>query len=552
MASLTSYQNTLGRKYAAHLLRRLTFGASKQEVDIFAQYTPQVAVDILLQASDTEFPPPKDPMTGQSWINPVPGDANSSHATLMHHVKCWWLDQMRGAPLSAIQKMSYFMHTHFTNIESRMKYAPALYYQIKLFDYYSFGNFKDIAKKICLDQAMLRFLDGHLNEVGKPNENFAREFLELFTIGKGNQLGPTDYTNYTEDDIIAASKIFSGYKEDKDFSNFDPETGLAQVIIQTNDAGLAIRHDASVKQFSHAFANQQIAPAEVIDGKATTEAALDEIEQLVEMIFDQKATAIHICRKLYRFFVYYEITEEVEQNVIQPLAEEFKGSNYELKPILTRLFTCQHFYDLDNPVKEDNNVGGIIKSPLELMIGTLRFFRVNMPSQETDLALFYEAYGKGILKIMSDQGLDFFEPYDVAGYDAYHQAPAYHRNWISTNYLARRYEFSRLLIEGIRNEDEQLLYQLDIVAYVNNPTNISDPYEPELLVRELVDYLLPEEITEERFQYFLKTILLDELSENNWRIEWGKYKSTGDDSAVRIQLESLIHTIIQSPEYQLS
>lgn len=552
MASLTSYQDTLGRKNAAHLLRRLTFGATKQEVDTFAQYTPQLAVNKLLQAPNIQFSPPRDTATGQSWVNPAPTDANSSHETLMHHVKCWWLDQMVNAPLSAVEKMSYFMHTHFTNIESRMRYAPALYYQIKLFGIYALDNFKTIAKKICLDQAMLRFLDGHLNEVGKPNENFAREFLELFTIGKGKQVGPTDYTTYTEDDVIAASKIFSGYKEDDTFTNLDPETALAQVIVQTNDAGLAIRHDATVKQFSHAFGNQQIAPTEVINGKATPEAALDEIDQLVEMIFEQEATALHICRKLYRFFVYYEITEEVEQNVIRPLAEELRAVNYELKPVLTILFTSQHFYDLDNQVKEDNNVGGIIKSPIELIVGTFRFLRVNMPSHETDLALFYEAYGKGILKVLSDQGLDFFEPYDVAGYDAYHQAPAFHRNWISTNYLARRYEFSKLLIEGIRNEDEQLLYQLDIVAYVNDPSNISDPTEPEQLVRELVDYLLPEEITEERFQYFLKTILLDELSENNWRVEWGKYQSTGDDTAVRVQLESLMHTIIQSPEYQLS
>ncbi len=552
MASLISYQDILGRKKAAHLLRRMTFGATKQEVDAFAQYTPQQAVAKLLKDPNLEFPPPKDTATGQNWVNPAPSDANSGNETLMHQVKCWWLDQMLNAPLSAKEKMSFFMHTHFTTIESRMKYAPALYYQVKLFSYYALGNFKTIAKKICLDHAMLRHLDGNLNEVGKPNENFAREFLELYSIGKGDQIGPTDYTNYTEDDIIAASKIFSGYKEDKDFSSLDIETGLAQVIIQTNDEGLAGRHDASVKQFSHAFDNQQIAPAELMNGKATLEAVLDELDQFVEMIFEKEATALHICRKLYRFFMYYDITDEVEQNVIKPLAVELKASNYELIPVLTSLFTSQHFYDLDNQAKEDNNTGGIIKSPLDLMAGTFRFFKIDMPSQNTDLSLFYETYDKGILKILNDQGLDFYEPYEVAGYAAYHQAPAYHRNWISTNYLARRYEFSRLLIEGIKNEDEQLLYKLDIVAYIDDTSNITDPTNPELLVRELVDYLLPEEITEERFQYFRKTILLDDLSDINWRKEWEKYKSSGDDSAVKIQLESLIHTIIQSPEYQLS
>ncbi|MDF9797657.1 uncharacterized protein (DUF1800 family) [Catalinimonas alkaloidigena] len=552
MASLTSYQDTLGRKKAAHLLRRLTFGASKQEIDTFAKYTPQQAVEKLLKNPETDYSPPIDPATGNIWLNPAPTDVNSDNETLMQHVKCWWLDQMVKASVSAVEKMSFFMHTHFTTMESRMRYAPALYYQIKLFREYSLGNFKALAKKICLDHAMLRFLDGYLNEVGKPNENFAREFLELYTIGKGPQIGPNDYTHYTEDDIIAASKIFSGYKEDKEFSSFDPDTGLAQVVVQTNEAGLAFRHDASVKQFSHAFDNQQIAPNEIIGGKATPEATIDELDQLVDMVFAKEATAIHICRKLYRFFVYYELTQEVEQNVIIPLAQELVASNYELKPVLTKLFTSQHFYDLDNQEKEDNNTGGIIKSPLELVVGALRFFKVDMPSQNTNLNIFYEAYGKGILKVLSDQGLDFYEPYEVAGYAAYHQEPAFHRNWISTNYLARRYEFSHMLIEGVRNDDEQLLYMLDIVAYVDDTTNITDPKNAEQLVRQLVDYLLPEEITEERFQYFRKTILLDELSEINWQKEWEKYKSTGDDSAVRVQLESLIHTIIQSPEYQLS
>ncbi|WKN31251.1 DUF1800 domain-containing protein [Porifericola rhodea] len=552
MASLTSFQGLLGQKKAAHLLRRLTFGATKKDIDTYAQLTPQQAVEKLLNDPQVTFEDPKDPATGQSWIDILPSDNNSDTEGLINQLCCWWLDQMINAPLSAKEKLAFFLHTHFTTMISRMRHAPAIYYQIKLFSFYALGNFKDLSKKICLDHAMLRFLDGNLNEVGKPNENFAREFLELYTVGKGPQIGPTDYTHYTEDDIIEASKVFSGYKEDKEFANIDADTNLAQVVLATNETNLAIRHDASVKTFSSAFGGRQIAPKEVINGKATKEAALDELDQLVEMVFEQTATAEHICRKLYRFFVYYKITDEVEQNVIQPLATLLKDADYELQPVLIALFTCEHFYDADNEQKEDNNIGGIIKSPLDLMVATFRFFKVQFPTQNQDLTHYYETYGKGVLKVLSDQGLDFYEPYEVAGYAAYHQEPAYHRNWISTNYLARRYEFSRLLIEGVSNEDAKPYYKLDIVAYVDKTENISNPTDPELLVKELLNYLLPEAITEERFQYFLKTILLDNLSEINWRFEWENYKSTGDDSAVRIQLENLIHTIIQSPEYQLS
>lgn len=552
MAAIPQFFDTLGRKRAAHLLRRATFGATKQQIDEFARLSPQAALERLLPETHELPQPPLDTATGQSWVNPAPSDINSDTETLIEHVKCWWLHQMVSAPLTAVEKMTFFMHTHFTNMASRMRHAPAQYYQVQLFRWYALGNFKELCKKICLDNAMLRFLDGHLNVVGRPNENYAREFFELYTVGKGPSLGPNDYTTFNEDDVLEAARVFSGYVEDEEFTNMDPETGLSQVRLRVNEQELAHRHDSGIKQFSAAFGNQQVAPTELIDGQATLTAALDEIHQLVEMVFDQEATALHICRKLYRYLVYYEITDTVEEQIIVPLAQQFKAANYELRPVLKSLLCSQHFYDADNLEDKDDNIGAIIKSPLELTIGMFRFFQQEMPDQLADLHRFYEAYHQGVLKPLSDQGLEFLEPFEVAGYAAYHQAPAYHRNWISTNFLARRYEFSRYFIEGVTNRDDELLYKFDIVAYVNNSHNITDPKNPELLVRELTDYLLPQDITEERFQYFLNTILLDNLSEINWQFEWEAYQQSGDDTAVRVQLENLLHTILQSPEFQLS
>ncbi len=97
------------------------------------------------------------------------------------------------------------------------------------------------------------------------------------------------------------------------------------------------------------------------------------------MVFAQPETARHLCRKLYRYLVYYEITEAIEQNVIEPLVQVCLSNDYALAPVLQALLTSQHFYDNDNAVVEDDNTGAIIKSPLELTIGTLRFFRVAMP-----------------------------------------------------------------------------------------------------------------------------------------------------------------------------
>ena len=550
MASITPYNQTLGTRNAAHLLRRATLGATKQQIDQFAQRSAVTAVTQLLTTTPAP-PPPVDPATGQAWVNPKPTEANSPGSELQRHLNGWWLHQMATNPLSAQEKMTFFLHTHFTTIADRVGQKPAIYYQMKLFHHYALGNIKTLAKKICVDNAMLKFLDGHLNEVGNPNENFAREFLELYSVGKGPQLGPDNYTNYTEQDVREAAKVFSGWKEDAEFTNLDADR-VAQALLKGDDSSIAARHDASTKQFSAAFQNRTISPSEMIDEKATRSAALDEIDQLVEMVFAQPETARHLCRKLYRYLIYYEITDQVEQHFIEPLARICISNNYELRPVLQALLTSQHFYDHDNATTEDDNTGAIIKSPLDLTIGTLRFFQVTLPPPSGDLTTHYQAYKRAVLDRLDDQGLHLYEPFEVAGYPAYHQSPAYHRNWISANYLARRYEFAKKLIEGIRDNDNQLLAHLDVVAYVSNTNNISDPFDAPLLVRELTDYLLPEVISEERFTYFLKTILLDDLSETNWQTEWQKYLGSGNDAAVRVQLEKLFNTILQSPEYQLS
>src|SRR5690606_35138059 len=117
-----------------------------------------------------------------------------------------------------------------------------------------------LAKKICFDNAMLMFLDGRYNRVGAPNENFAREFFELYTIGKGPQIGSQDYTTYTEQDVREAARIFSGFLADHTFqTNIDQETGLPYGKIPVNKKGKPTLHDFGVKQFSARFDNKQIA-----------------------------------------------------------------------------------------------------------------------------------------------------------------------------------------------------------------------------------------------------------------------------------------------------
>lgn len=546
MASLNPFGGALGRRHAAHLLKRTTIGPTKLQIDQYANSTAAQVVSQLFTAVATP-PPPNDPLTGQPWVNPKPTESNSDNGDLITYFRGWWLELMYKEGISICERLTYFLHTHFTTGYQTVNDSTALYFQNALFRNYAMGNFKELSRKICLDNAMLVYLDGRLNEVGRPNENFAREFLELYTIGKGPQIGPDDYTNYTELDVQAAAKVLSGYRNDEDYLLMDQDTGLASGFLRVNASQLAHRHDASVKNFSSAFGGASIQPTTIIDDMATKDAALDELDQLVDLIFNQEETARHICRKLYRYFVYYDITDEIEQDIIIPLANTFRSNNYELRPVLEQLLTSQHFFDTDNGTETDDNRGAIIKSPLDLVMGSLRFFGVTMPDSGSNLMEAYDISYKSLLSNMSQQGLELYDPPEVAGYPAYHQNPEFNRNWISNNGLARRYQFSDILVENGDNQG----FQLDIVSYVDNPQHITDPADPQSMVQELVDDLLPEIITPERFSYFMNDVLLDNLTPANWAGEWNNYKTSGDDTNVRIQLEKLIRALMQSPEFQL-
>ncbi|MDG2464421.1 MAG: DUF1800 family protein, partial [Crocinitomicaceae bacterium] len=271
-------------------------------------------------------------------------------------------------------------------------------------------------------------------------------------------------------------------------------------------------------------------------------------DDLIDMIFNSPHTAKNICRRIYREFVYFDITPEIETDIIGPLAATLEQNNFQITSVLQVLFASEHFYDVDSAPTNDNNIGAIIKSPLDLIIGSIRLFDLDVPDQTTDLENNYTLYSK-LINQLDSQGLPFFEPYDVAGYDAYFQVPDFQRYWISSNYLANRYKFAEYLIDGFTNGNSAVLLKLDFVLFVKD--NCTNPGDSLSLMQELVSWMIPIQLTPERFNYFKDTILLDNLSANNWTVEWITYINTNDDTNVRVQLENLALAMMQSPEYQL-
>lgn len=576
---LASYTNVLGRKSAAHLLRRATFGATKEEIDHFSALTPSQALAELFQ-STTEPEPPVLPGATTSWMSMAPNSSEDDGLQQSYMIR-WWLGQMlhtRVDPsvrmaFSTREKVTFFIHTHFTTIQQTVSNSRSLYFQNVLFRKYALDgvsdpliNFKELTKKICVDNAMLALLDGRLNVKGNPNENFARELFELYTIGKGlsgqvpDTGTPGDYFYFTEQDIRAAAMVLSGYDVDDTFTVIDPDTGLPRGKIKAGSGGTPTQHDNSAKTFSSRMGNTIVTPDPLLlNGTLPTEASmLDEISQLIEMIYAQPETAKNICRKIFRFYVYHEVTPQVESSVISEMVNTFVANNYKIEPVIRELLASQVFYDSGDTSVDNDSFGAIIKSPVELICGTLNFFEYVMPDYITEATTFYEQTD-GLLRVMSEQGMNLMNPYDVAGYEAYYQYPLFNRHWINTNALTRRYKF---IYDTMTVDNDSFgAVTIDLLNYYSLRF-ASVASDPDQLIGEVASYLLPQynegsEITPERLGWFRLQFLrlgdvLNQPQPAFWQFSWSNrdtIPASGTDA--RGMLQDKINAMLQSPEYQL-
>lgn len=579
---LPEFTGTLGLKRAAHLLRRATFGATKNQIDAYAALTPAAAITQLFRTALPDPVLPPDPETGLPWFNTPESDANSDDGDLQNFFKSWFIGQMMSEGISpdlslaysAREKLVFFLHSHFTCIQSKVSNSRAMYFQNQLFRLFSRDalnplpevNFKELTVKVSIDNAMLRLLDGNLNFKGSPNENYARELLELYSIGRGlegtlpSPSGPGDYILFTEQDVQAAAKVLSGWELDDDFVTLDADTNLPRGRIRGGTMN-ASAHDNDPKSFSARFNNAVIrADATLMNGGNATEAsAIDEIRQLIDLIYSRPETAKNICWKIYRFFVYAPHTPAaslaIDSAIISEMANTFVASGYKIQPVIENLLRSQHFYEAGAGDVKDDNFGGIIKSPLDLVLGTLRAFSIQLPSMTTQTDAFYEKT-LNIQDVLADLGMNFYEPYDVAGYECYHQYPIYHRAWITPNYLPRRYEFVRNVVTAANAQ----MFSVNVYTYVSTNFPNATASDARALVMELAKYFLPitdnlsfddatddtASLTARRLNYF-KSRLLQQFDEAYWTTRW-------NEGAIdlRDQLEFLFNALLQSPEYQLA
>jgi uncharacterized protein (DUF1800 family) len=522
LAGIEPYAGAWGRDQALHLLRRATFGPRRQDVDALASGTMQAAVAQLL--APVPAPPPPvvtnindtGAILGTTWVNAATSDFNAVRRTSL---RSWWAGLMVDEGISLTEKMTLFWHNHFVTESVDVTDARMAYRYNALLRANAFGNFKTLTKLATVDCAMLRYLNGNTNTGANPNENYARELQELFTIGKGPEIAPGDYTNYTEQDVKAAARVLTGWRD----SNATFQGYFT-----------ASRHDATNKQFSSAYQST------VIAGQTGT-AGANEVDALLTMIFAQPEVARFLCRKLYRWFVYYLIDDTTETNVIEPLADILRANNYEVAPVLQTLFSSAHFYDTVN-------VGCVIKNPVELTAGTMRTFGVTFPDASAYAAQYNQ--WKYVYQQAEQMQLLLCDPPSVAGWPAYYQTPQFHELWINSDTLPKRKAFTdKMGTTGNRTNSTTIV--IDPLAFAQAT---SVPADPNVLIGEFALYLFPLAPTANQLD-FLKETLLPGLPDYEWTIEWNDYLADPTDAAkmnaVRSKLQALLLLMMSMAEYQL-
>ena len=527
-STLKVYQGAWTEKEITHLLKRTMFGAKKADVDYFKTRTVAQAIDELVNTiPPTPAPPVKDYDTtgasapddniaqGTTWVNDPNADGTITSLRIASFKK-WWIGVMINQTRSVSEKMALFLHNHFSTDTPTVSNAQFTYKHHALLRQYALGNFKDLAREVTIDPAMLAFLNGQYNAKSAPDENYGRELQELFCCGKGPN------SQYTEDDVKAAAKVLTGWQ-----NNSNTISSYFTVS----------RHDTTNKQFSSFYNNT------VIQGRSGTTAGLDEINDLLTMIFNTQESAKYICRCLYRWFVYYDITDFIEANIIGPLADIFRNNNFELRPVLVALLQSEHFFD---PL----SMGCQIKNPVDLVVGTCREFDVVFPGTG-DYKNSYSMWDSlhNWLKILQQ---DIGDPPDVSGWKAYYQIPQFYEQWINSDTLPRRNQFTDIfIVNGFTSNNQQII--IDPVAYAKK---LSNPADPNVLISDSAQLLFKIDLDADFVAQLKKDILLSgQLTDYYWTNAWNAYISNPSDAVnaeiVKTKLQTLYKYFMDLAEYQL-
>jgi uncharacterized protein (DUF1800 family) len=486
------------------LLVRAGFGGTPQEVKKLHALGLYKAVDYLVEfyrqpsGGASLDPTPllqADPLESKMRVTFLRGrlvgvDRRAVEVNQQALLRRWWLQRMVESPRPLQEKLTLFWHGHFASQESVVQNSYIMFRQNQFFREHAAGNFGALLYGLVHDPAMIRYLDNNQNAKGKPNENLAREILELFSMGVDQ--------GYTEQDIVEAARALTGY-------TLDNATGTFRFVHS--------RHDTGNK---------------TIFGKTGPWTGDD----LVRLILERPETARFIARKLFEYFAYLD----PDDSAVDQLATVLRSRDYALEPMLKNLFLSEEFYS-------GRARGSQVKSPVELAVGLLRdlgakpiavYEPLDTPLGKRDgderVRQSESLNTYAALDIAIEQmGMRLLEPPDVKGW-------RYGRTWVSSQRLFVRYNAVAELIQAVGESGGERGIDLVgplLAAGCKNSAEAVDYFSKTCLMRPLAADKRAELIAH-----------LDELPPCG---EWAKRRGE-----VNRRLRAVLVLLLSMPEYQLA
>jgi uncharacterized protein (DUF1800 family) len=480
---------------ARHLLLRAGFGGTPAQLKVLVDWGITKSVDHLLNFEAVPFEgvdasefdkdiirPANDEERGElakarrnndeaavARLRAERQEAQRKDREQVRWMQRWWLKRMIETPRPLEEKMTLFWHGHFATSYRTIEDSYHMFMQNQLFRTHAVGNFGKLLYGIVRDPAMIAYLDNNDSRKGRPNENLARELMELFSLGVGN---------YTETDIKEGARALTGYTFTDDEFTFQKRN-----------------HDTGIKRI--------LGSRGALDG-----------DGFVAEILRQPACATFIATKLYRYFVsdYPTGRREIDQagaRVVADLASTLRAENYEIKPVLRKLFLSEHFY-------QPALIGEQIKSPAELVVGTVR----QLGTPPRDLALLADS--------MNMMGQNLMFPPSVKGWTG-------GRSWINTATMFIRQNIACFLLTGRTPSGFDALAQVE-------------QFDPSALMQALTGDRSPSDVNEVIDEVL--RFMLGRVSTHNQQTLRAFVDERGGQLTPDVQARALL-LVSAMPEYQL-
>jgi len=447
-------ENSWKKETATHLLNRIHPGTTFSDIKKYNDLGLNATVSEILKIR----PKPDKP---SDWVEETIPNFKDMTASQRKEYQSlyrkrrvmlvdWWMNLIMRDEVSIRENMTLFWHEHFATNAQKVYFPQAVYEQNDVIRENCLGNFRTLLRKVTFGPAMMIWLDSRRSKKKSPNENFPRELLELFTMG---------VDTYSQEDVEAASRAFTGYSTDGYFTNylFDHRRGDGEYWLKN--------HDFDYKEF--------MGKGGSFDG-----------DEIIDIILEQDDVANFICEKIYQWFVY----EVPDENFVNQMATILRNGNYEIKPVMEYLLTSEHFYDI-------NFRGSQIPNPVSQILGLIR--KLNLHNMEYP--------NKYLQRSIGEMGMTLLYPPNVNGWTG-------HRAWINSITLPMRKRLSSILIDP--DTDQRLKFHINIIELANN---LSNPNDPRSLVKDfaLVLFGLP---LSENLENKLVEILMDGAAEYDWDI----------------------------------